>query len=456
MTSIARNPTPVDSGAGNDMANALRLLAADGVQKANSGHPGLPMGCAEIGVLLYGEILKHYPQEPGWVDRDRFVLSAGHGSMLLYSLLHLSGYDLPMEELQQFRQLGSRTPGHPEYGLTAGVETTTGPLGQGISNAVGMAMAERMLAARFNTDKHAVVDHYTYVLAGDGDMMEGVSSESCSLAGHLGLGKLIVFYDSNRITIEGSTDLAFTEDVGRRFQAYGWQTFEGDAYDTKGILDFVVQAKAEPKRPSLILLHSVIGKGAPTLAGSHETHGSPLGEEEIRAAKKAMGIAEDSRFHVPAAAREYFDLRRDSWGRGTRAGRGASPSGPRRIPTGGRSGIASLRPSTRRACRSRSSRWGRRWPRARPAARCWPRSLPPSRTWWAVPPIWPLPTTPTSRDWGIFRPGARKGETFTSGCGSTAWGPSATDWPCTAGCAPTAERFSCSPTTCVPRSGWRR
>jgi transketolase len=296
-------------------ATAVRLLAMDAVQKAGSGHPGLPMGCAELGVLLFGEILKHNPQDPAWVDRDRFVLSAGHGSMLLYSLLHLSGYDLPLGELESFRQLGSRTPGHPEYGLTPGVETTTGPLGQGISNAVGMAMAERMLAARFNTPASRVVDHYTYVLAGDGDMMEGVSSEACSLAGHLGLGKLIVFYDSNRITIEGSTALAFSEDVCRRFDAYGWQTFEGDAYDPDRIMESVARAKEEESRPTLILLHSVIGKGAPNLAGSHETHGAPLGEEEVRAAKKALGVPEDSRFHIPAGAREYFDGKREGWAR---------------------------------------------------------------------------------------------------------------------------------------------
>ena len=304
-------------------AAAVRLLSMDAVQKANSGHPGLPMGCAELGVLVYGEILKHDPGDPGWIDRDRFVLSAGHGSMLLYSLLHLCGYDLALSELQSFRQLGSKTPGHPEYGLTVGVETTTGPLGQGISNAVGMAMAERMLAARFNTAQHTVIDHYTYVLAGDGDMMEGVSSEASSLAAHLGLGKLVVFYDSNRITIEGSTELAFTEDVRRRFDAYGWQTFDGDAYDPEQILGFVAEAKKDPHRPSLIVLHSVIGKGAPTLAGSHETHGAPLGEEEVRAAKRAMGAPEDSQFHIPTGAQEYFQSKREGWARAhTRWGEG--------------------------------------------------------------------------------------------------------------------------------------
>jgi transketolase len=294
-------------------ATAVRTLTMDAIQKSNSGHPGLPLGCAEIGSLIFGEILKHNPADPGWANRDRFVLSAGHGSMLLYSLLHLSGYDLSLEELMNFRQLGSRTPGHPEYGLTPGVETTTGPLGQGISNAVGLAMAERMLAARFNTGKHAPVDHYTYVLAGDGDLMEGVSSEACSLAGHLGLGKLIVFYDSNHITIEGSTDLAFSEDVPARYEAYNWHTASADAYDLPGILSCTEAARRESGRPSLILLKSVIAKGAATMAGSHKTHGAPLGEEEVRRTKQALGVPEDSRFFIPEEAKSYFAAKQKSW-----------------------------------------------------------------------------------------------------------------------------------------------
>jgi transketolase len=292
-------------------ATAVRVLAMDAVQKAKSGHPGLPMGCAELGVILYGEILKHVPQEPQWINRDRFVLSAGHGSMLLYSLLHLSGYPLSLEDIKNFRQLGSKTPGHPEYGRTVGVETTTGPLGQGIANAVGMAIAERMLGAAFNTDKK-VIDHYTYVLAGDGDMMEGISAEASSLAGHLGLSKLIVFYDSNRITIEGSTNLAFSEDVSKRYQAYGWQTLEGDAYDIEGILKLVETARRESARPSLILLHSTIAKGSPNMAGSHETHGAPLGEEEVAATKKALGVPEEP-FHIPEGALSYFRSKQEGW-----------------------------------------------------------------------------------------------------------------------------------------------
>ncbi len=292
-------------------ATAVRVLTMDAVQKAKSGHPGLPMGCAELGVLLYGEILKHNPRDPQWIDRDRFVLSAGHGSMLLYSLLHLAGYPLSLEDIKNFRQLGSKTPGHPEYGQTEGVETTTGPLGQGVANAVGMAIAERMLGAAFNTDKK-VIDHYTYVLTGDGDMMEGVSAEASSLAGHLGLGKLILFYDSNHITIEGSTDLAFSEDVRQRYQGYGWQTLEGDAYDIGGILKLVDAAKRESARPTLILLHSTIAKGSPNMAGSHHTHGAPLGAEEVAATKKALGVP-DEPFHIPEAALSYFGSKQEGW-----------------------------------------------------------------------------------------------------------------------------------------------
>ncbi len=297
------------------VATAVRTLTMDAIQKANSGHPGLPMGCAELGALLFGEILKHFPGDPEWINRDRFVLSAGHGSMLLYSLLHLSGYDLSLEDIKNFRQLGSKTPGHPEYGVTPGVETTTGPLGQGLANAVGMAIAERMLAARFNTDSRRVIDHYTYVLAGDGDLMEGVSSEACSLAGHLGLGKLIVFYDSNHITIEGSTDLAFTEDVLKRFEAYNWQAFSADAYDLEGIVKVVEEAKKDTNKPALIKINSIIAKGAPNLAGSHKTHGAPLGDEEVREAKRAIGVPdpEGSLFYIPAEAKAYFTGRKEVW-----------------------------------------------------------------------------------------------------------------------------------------------
>jgi transketolase len=295
------------------VANSVRSLSMDAVEKAKSGHPGLPMGCAELGAVLYGEILKHDPADPLWPDRDRFVLSAGHGCMLLYSLLHLSGYDLTLEDLKQFRQLGSRTPGHPERGLTPGVEATAGPLGQGLSNAVGMAIAERILSAKFNTPGHTIVDHYTYVLASDGDMMEGVASEAASLAGHLGLGKLIVFYDSNRITIEGSTELAFSENVLRRFEGYGWHILSGSMYDMEAIVRFAAEARKVADRPSIIQLESVIGKGAPQKAGTAKVHGEPLGAEEVKAAKKALGIPEDSQFHVFPDAVSYFKEKRPQW-----------------------------------------------------------------------------------------------------------------------------------------------
>jgi len=291
-------------------AKTVRTLSMDAVQKANSGHPGLPMGCAELGVLLYGEIMKHHAEDPAWIDRDRFVLSAGHGSMLLYSLLYLSGYGLSLDDIKNFRQLGSKTAGHPEYGLVPGVETTTGPLGAGFSNAVGMAMAEQMLSARFNTAGKTVIDHYTWVLAGDGCMMEGITSEAASLAGHLKLGKLIVFYDSNSITIEGSTELAFTENVKMRFDAYGWQTLACGAYDPAGIMAAVEKAKAETGRPTLIEVTSVIGKGSPNKAGSHAVHGAPLGEDEVRETRRALGAPEDESFYIAPGTMDYFKERR--------------------------------------------------------------------------------------------------------------------------------------------------
>ena len=292
------------------VANSVRTLAADQVQAAKSGHPGLPLGCAELGALLYGEIMNHNPADSGWINRDRFVLSAGHGSTFLYALLHLSGYKLSIEDLKGFRQLGTLTPGHPEYGWTDGVETTTGPLGAGFSNAVGMAIAEEMLAAKFNTDKRKVIDHYTYALSGDGCMMEGITSEAASLAGHLGLGKLIVFYDDNGITIEGSTELAFTEDTAARYEAYGWQVLKGDAYDLDGIVKLVEEAKAVKDKPSFIVLKSVIGKGSPNLAGTHKVHGAPLGDEERALMRESLGIPVDQDFYVFPEAYKYFEEKR--------------------------------------------------------------------------------------------------------------------------------------------------
>ena len=283
----------------NLAANTIRGLTMDAVQKANIGHPGMPMGMADVAVVLWTEFLKHNPQNADWVDRDRFILSAGHGSMLIYSLLHLSGYDLPMEQLKNFRQWGSQTPGHPEFGHTVGVETTTGPLGQGITNAVGFALAERWLAERFNRPKYDIVDHYTYTIAGDGDLMEGISGEASSLAGHLALGKLIVLYDDNGITIDGSTDIAFTEDVLGRYAAYGWHTQEINGHDPLAIIRAINEAKADTKRPSIIACKTHIGYGSPNKQDTSSAHGSPLGEEEIRLTKEALDWPNDPKFYVP-------------------------------------------------------------------------------------------------------------------------------------------------------------
>ncbi|MCM1321368.1 MAG: transketolase [Bacteroides sp.] len=291
------------------VARSIRSLSMDAVQNAKSGHPGLPLGCAELGAVLFGEAMKHNPSDPQWADRDRFVLSAGHGSMLLYSLLHLSGYNITLDDIKQFRHIGSLCPGHPEYGLTPGVEATTGPLGQGIAMAVGMAAAETMLAARFNTAEHRIVDHYTWVLAGEGCLMEGVSSEASSLAGHLRLGKLIVFYDKNNITIDGSSDVTFTEDIAARYRAYGWQVLEGSVYDMPCLISLIEQAKADAQRPSLIILKSIIGKSSGK-EGTAAVHGAPLGEEDVAAAKKRLGLSPDKFFQVDAAAYEYFESRR--------------------------------------------------------------------------------------------------------------------------------------------------
>lgn len=280
--------------------NALRVLAIDAVEKANAGHPGLPMGAAPMAFTLWTQFLRHNPANPHWVNRDRFVLSAGHGSMLLYGLLHLTGYDLPMEELARFRQLGSKTPGHPEYGLTPGVETTTGPLGQGFANAVGMAMAERHLAAQYNRPGFPVVDHYTYAIVSDGDLMEGISAEAASMAGHLGLGKIIFLYDDNHISIEGQTEIAFTEDVLARFAAYGWHTQRvTDGRDTEAIAGAIRNAQSETGRPSLIAVRTHLAEGSPNKHDSPSAHGSPLGAEEARLTKENLGWT-DPPFTVPA------------------------------------------------------------------------------------------------------------------------------------------------------------
>ena len=286
--------------------NTIRTLAMDAVQKANSGHPGMPMGMADVAYVLWTRFLKHNPADPTWPDRDRFVLSAGHGSMLLYSLLHLTGYDLPLEEIQRFRQWQSLTPGHPEYGDTPGVETTTGPLGQGFANGVGMALAERLLAAQFNRPGFEIVNHYTYGIVSDGDLMEGISHEAASLAGHLGLGKLIYLYDDNHITIEGDTALAFSEDVRSRFEAYGWHVLAVDGHDRVDVAQAISQAKAETNRPSLVICRTHIAYGSPNKQDSAKAHGEPLGADEVRRTKEVLGWPPDAHFFIPEAVLTHF------------------------------------------------------------------------------------------------------------------------------------------------------
>jgi len=289
------------------LANAIRVLSADAVQQANSGHPGAPMGMADIAEVLWNDFLNHNPANPNWVNRDRFVLSNGHGSMLIYSLLHLSGYDVSAEDIKNFRQLHSKTPGHPEYGYTPGVETTTGPLGQGIANAVGMAIAERTLADQFNTKDHAIVDHHTYVFMGDGCMMEGISHEACSLAGTLGLGKLIAFWDDNGISIDGEVEGWFTDDTPARFQAYGWHVISGiDGHDAQALQSAIKQARAESGKPTLICCKTVIGKGSPNKEGSESCHGAPLGADEIDLVRERLEW-DSAPFAVPADIRQAWD-----------------------------------------------------------------------------------------------------------------------------------------------------
>ena len=296
-------------GSRPELTNAIRALAMDAVQQANSGHPGMPMGMAEIAEVLWRRHLKHNPANPRWADRDRFVLSNGHGSMLLYALLHLTGYDLPMDEIRRFRQLHSKTPGHPESGITPGVETTTGPLGQGVSNAVGMALAEKLLAARFNRPGHTIVDHYTYVFLGDGCLMEGISHEACSLAGTLGLGKLIAFYDDNGISIDGQVQGWFTDDTPKRFEAFGWHVVpQVDGHDAAAVEAALRSAQAIGARPSLICCKTVIGKGAPTRGGTAKAHGEALGADEVAATRASIGW-DYPPFEIPKAIYVEWDQR---------------------------------------------------------------------------------------------------------------------------------------------------
>ncbi|TMQ69666.1 MAG: transketolase [Candidatus Eisenbacteria bacterium] len=304
-TSAAVRDTALDRLA----INTIRFLALDAVEKAKSGHPGMPMGMADVAYVIWMRYLRYQPRDPQWPDRDRFVLSAGHGSMLLYAMLHLTGYDLPLDELQRFRQLGSRTPGHPEHGLAPGIETTTGPLGQGFGNGVGMALAARMLAARVNTDDFSPVTHRVFGIVSDGDLMDGVASEAASLAGHWGLGNLLYVYDDNHITIEGDTALAFTEDVAKRFEGYGWQVGRADPYDHEALSAAIDRALADPGRPSLVITRSHIGYGAPNKQDTREAHGEALGAEEASAAKRALGWPDQPPFRVPDEVRPVFARR---------------------------------------------------------------------------------------------------------------------------------------------------
>lgn len=307
-------------------ANTLRCLAADEVQSANSGHPGVALGLADVAAVLWLRHLKLCGSDPAWADRDRFVMSGGHGSSLLYALLHLSGHALSMDDLKQFRQLGSKTPGHPEYGIVPGVETTTGPLGQGIANGVGMAIAERMMAARFNTPEYTLVDHRTWVTCGDGDLEEGISHEACSMAGNLGLNKLILLYDSNRISIEGRVDITMSDDTKKRFEGYGWRVFTCDGHDIAAIDRTLRKAAKSEDKPVLVICETTIGKGSPNKADSASCHGAPLGAEELRLTKQALGFNPDETFVVPEAVRSLFAARaakmkrvRNAWKRTAKA-----------------------------------------------------------------------------------------------------------------------------------------
>ena len=298
-----------DAQSMNLAANVIRGLAADGVQAANSGHPGMPMGMADAALVLWTKYLRFDPQDPEWPNRDRFVLSAGHGSMLLYTMLHLSGYDVTLDDLRSFRQWGSRTPGHPEHGLLPGVETTTGPLGQGFANGVGMALAAKMTAARYDRGHGVLGTHFVYGIVSDGDLMEGVSSEAASIAGHLGLGNIVYLYDSNKITIEGSTDLTFSEEVAKRFDSYGWHTLTVDGHDRVAVEAAIEVGRRETARPTLIVTRTTIGFGAPKKAGTAEVHGAPLGKDELKAAKKNLGLPEDKDFWVPEEVKQLFAAR---------------------------------------------------------------------------------------------------------------------------------------------------
>ena len=440
--------------------DTIRTLSIDGVQQANSGHPGAPMGMAPMTFALWTKHLRHAPTDPAWPNRDRFVLSAGHASMLLYSMLHLTGYAVSLDDLKSFRQWGSITPGHPEYGVTPGVEATTGPLGQGMANGVGMAIAERRLAGEFNRPGHDVVDHRTYVICSDGDLQEGITAEACSLAGHLKLGKLIALYDDNRIQLDGPTAWTFTEDVVARFDAYGWHTQRVDDGNDVAAINAAIEAAKADDRPSLIAVRTHIGFGSPNKQDTQKAHGAPLGPEEVRLTKEAYGWDPDRTFYVPEEAGALF-LRAVDAGRAAvaewdgrprclrrglpRRGRRAAP--PRRRAPGGRLG--------RRAQRLRDGHRGgdaKREPGPDPVAgRPGPGAVRRLRG--------PLGVQPDGRQGAGPRPlRTRRTPAATSGSvsASTRWAASPTASPTTAVSSPTAPRSSPSATTCAALSGSRR
>jgi transketolase len=433
--------------------NTLRTLAIDVIQKADSGHPGLPLGAAPMAYVLWQRHLKHCPTAPNFVDRDRFVLSAGHGSMLLYGLLHLTGYPLSFEEVLAFRQWGSKTPGHPEYHLTPGVEATTGPLGQGHANAVGMAMAERMLAWRFNRPGFELFNHFTYFLVGDGCVQEGVTAEAASLAGHLKLGKLIGLYDANDVTLDGPASLSMSEDVGRRYEAYGWQVLhvqQGDT-DLEAIDAAITAAKAETSKPSLIIVKTTIGYGSPNKAGKSSSHGSPLGVDEIALTKHALGCDPEKKFFIPDEALTNY---RQAVAKGAAVKEAWTVlfEGYRRsfTPTWRASSIGRWPASCRLTCvrrcpRSPLAQASRRGPPQAWRSMRWPSWCPScaaaTLTCRARP-------RPRSKTWAASMARPAPAATCTSGCASTPWPPSPTAWPTTVGCGPSPRPSSASATTC--------
>lgn len=443
------------------IATAVRCLGMDAVLKAKSGHVGLPLGGADIGTFLYFVAMQHAPQDSQWLNRDRFVLSAGHGSMLQYALLHLAGYKVSLEDIKNFRQLNSKTPGHPEYGHTEGIECTTGPLGQGIANAVGLALAERMLAARLNTDGHAPVDHMTYVLLGDGCLMEGISSEACSLAGHLKLEKLVAFYDANNITIDGTIDISFTENVGKRFEAFGWRVLHADAHNFVGLgetLDTALTDNKKSPRPTIVICKGIAGKGSPKWEGKNKIHGNPMSAEDVVDAKKNLGLANTEPFlSIMLLMQQHKRVFLILPSRNTLSGTKTRKSWPQ--PCKKQTHQLSLHGRLTQKTKSMlmlqmhfGHRSAPRWPPALPAVK---RSLhlpKPTQFLSAEVPTSPAATTQRSRIHLSFRRVNTADATFTLACVNMRWQPSATALLCTADSVPIAQLLRFSRTTCVHQS----